>query len=54
MNALAARLPAAGITIDDDWKQLMFEDRYGIQWQIAETGAAFQSNGELAGRWLDV
>ena len=32
---------------------IVFQDRYGVQWEIT-TSAALQSSGDRTGRWLDV
>ena len=50
---IRAGLPSSVQVETDEQSNLVFQDPYRITWQI-HTELEFQSNGEIAGRWLDV
>jgi catechol 2,3-dioxygenase-like lactoylglutathione lyase family enzyme len=51
--ALRNRLPDT-VTFANHPNNLMFDDPFGYRWHIWPVGNAFISNGEGAGRWLEI
>ena len=48
------RLPDTVAIVRAQEKDLLFVDPFGYRWHIHAAGVAFKSNGEAAGRWLEV
>jgi catechol 2,3-dioxygenase-like lactoylglutathione lyase family enzyme len=48
------RLPDTVELVEHSYGDLMFRDPFGYLWHMWPEGEAFQSNGDLAGRWLEV
>ena len=49
-----ARLPRTAWFMEQEGGDLMFGDPFGYRWHLWPEGVAFTSNGESAGRWLEV
>jgi hypothetical protein len=51
--ALRERLPDT-VSFAKHHSDIMFDDPFGYCWHIWPPGRAFRSNGEGAGRWLEI
>lgn len=51
--ALRDRLPDT-VTLAKHHSDIMFDDPFGYRWHIWPVDRAFKSNGEGAGRWLEM
>jgi hypothetical protein len=55
IEAVRARLPAEGLTPRDHVEGLLHsDDPFGYLWTLMPPHVPFLSNGDLAGRWLEV
>lgn len=54
IDAVPQRLPETATILEQREHFLRFQDPFGFRWQLQSPTARFRSNGEIAGRWLDV
>lgn len=52
--AVADRLPETVARVPHQRGDLMFRDPFGYLWHLWPAGKPFRSNGQSAGRWLEV
>lgn len=54
IEGISARLPDSATRLRQECGDLIFEDPFGFRWHIDGSDEGFLSNGEIAGRWLDI
>ena len=52
--AVRGRLPDTVNLVYHEYGDLMFDDPFGYRWHLWLEGEVFRSNGESAGRWLEL